>query len=247
MNNNTQLTIEEIDLLDYDSFDDLLSDKNREDLEFIGISLNHFIREFKDAAVLSGLEDDKTFMSINDFIAHLREEKEINEKEIKNMGNNIEEMEKENNESLTVVNENNITNISAGIINTSANKPEIITNITDKKLIFNLGKGVDKLLNDCEGEEITISKVLIKKYQKPLEHPIVSAETGEIISDTKTSMSVVIVDDKGVSYATGSKTFGYSLLNCIYDFGNEIEGLKIKIIKVLRNGCANKSLDFEIL
>ena len=60
-------------------------------------------------------------------------------------------------------------------------------------------------------------------------------------------MSVVIVDEKGTSYATGSKTFGYSLLNAIYEFDGDIKGLKIRIIKTLRAGNKNKSLDFELV
>lgn len=151
-------------------------------------------------------------------------------------------MENENNELL--VKENNSINT---FTNTGITEPDVITNITDKKLMYNLGKRVDKLLNDCVGEEIEIDKILIKKYQKKLEEPIVNIETGEIISDTKTSLSVVIVDKSGTSYATGSKRFGYSLINAINTFQEEMCGMKIRIIKTEVSGCQNKCLDFEIL
>ena len=172
-------------------------------------------------------------MSIDDFIAHLEEMKSQNE--------STETTE------LTVKEENQISDFSGAGFTGNIARPDILTNIKDKKQIFNLGKHVDKKLNDCVGQEITIDKILIKKYVKPLDTPIVDQKTGEIIADTKTSMSVVIVDKDGVSYATGSKTFGYSLISAIYDFGNDMEGLKIRIIKTLRSGAQNQSLDFELV
>ena len=220
------LTIDEIDVLDIEDFEENQVKK----IEELGITVEKFIEEFNDQATLSGLEDDEEFMSIDDFIAHLEEMK----------------LQNESNE-LTVKEENQISDFSGAGFTGNIARPDILTNIKDKKLIFNLGKHVDKKLNDCVGQEITIDKILIKKYVKPLDTPIVDQKTGEIIADTKTSMSVVIVDKDGVSYATGSKTFGYSLISAIYDFGNDMEGLKIRIIKTLRNGAQNQSLDFELV
>ena len=223
------LTIDEIDVLDIEDFEENQVKK----IEELGITVEKFIEEFNDQATLSGLEDDEEFMSIDDFIAHLEEMKSQNE--------STETTE------LTVKEENQISDFSGAGFTGNITRPDILTNIKDKKQIFNLGKHVDKKLNDCVGQEITIDKILIKKYVKPLDTPIVDQKTGEIIADTKTSMSVVIVDKDGVSYATGSKTFGYALINVIYDFGNEIEGLKIRIIKTLRSGAQNQSLDFELV
>lgn len=223
------LTIDEIDVLDIEDFEENQVKK----IEELGITVEKFIEEFNDQATLSGLEDDEEFMSIDDFIAHLEEMKSQNEPS--------------ETTELTVKQENQISDFSGVRFTGNIARPDILTNIKDKKQIFNLGRHVDKKLNDCVGQEITIDKILIKKYVKPLNTPIVDQKTGEIISDTKTSMSVVIVDKDGVSYATGSKTFGYALINAIYDFGNEIEGLKIRIIKTLRSGAQNQSLDFELV
>lgn len=223
------LTIDEIDVLGIEDFEENQVKK----IEELGITVEKFIEEFNDQATLSGLEDDEEFMSIDDFIAHLEEMKSQNEP--------TETTE------LTVKEENQISDFSGAGFTGNIARPDILTNIKDKKQIFNLGKHVDKKLNDCVGQEITIDKILIKKYVKPLDTPLVDPQTGEIIADTKTSMSVVIVDKDGVSYATGSKTFGYSLISAIYDFGNEMEGLKIRIIKTLRSGAQNQSLDFELV
>ena len=223
------LTIDEIDVLDIEDFEENQVKK----IEELGITVEKFIEEFNDQATLSGLEDDEEFMSIDDFIAHLEEMKSQNEPS--------------ETTELTVKQENQISDFSGARFTGNIARPDILTNIKDKKQIFNLGKHVDKKLNDCVGQEITIDKILIKKYVKPLDTPIVDQKTGEIIADTKTSMSVVIVDKDGVSYATGSKTFGYALINAIYDFGNEMEGLKIRIIKTLRSGAQNQSLDFELV
>lgn len=238
------LTIGEIEEMDIVDLDEIMTFEERERINALGITVEQFLSEFKDNATLSGEEDNKEFMTISDFIAHLEEiEKQMNEEigNIETIGNTSNELtvsESQNNQLSEIIGGDN-----------GFNKPDIVTNINDKKLIFNLGKKVDKLLNDCEGHEITIDKVLIKKYQKIIDEPQVDEQTGQIISDTttKTSMSVVIVDKEGISYATGSLIFGYSLLNAIYDFGKEIEGLKIRIIKTLRSGNKNKSLDFEIV
>ena len=228
------LTIDEIDVLDIEDFEENQVKK----IEELGITVEKFIEEFNDQATLSGLEDYEEFMSIDDFIAHLEE--------MKKHELNSEYGQKVTNE-LIVKEENQISDFSGAGFTGNIARPDILTNIKDKKQIFNLGKHVDKKLNDCVGQEITIDKILIKKYVKPLDTPVVNPQTGEIITDTKTSMSVVIVDKDGVSYATGSKTFGYALISAIYDFGNDIEGLKIRIIKTLRSGAQNQSLDFELV
>ena len=234
------LTIGEIEEMDVLNLQEMLSVEETERIEKLGITYEQFLREFKDGAVLTGEEDDKEFMSISDFIAHLEEMESMQV---------IEEKQENTSTELTVCESQNNQIADFRGLDNNASKPEIITNITDRKQLFNLGKKVDKLLNECEGQEITVDKILIKKYQKTIDEPVVNENTGEIISDTttKTSMSVVIVDENGTSYATGSKTFGYSLLNAIYEFDGDIKGLKIRIIKTLRAGNKNKSLDFELV
>lgn len=234
------LTIGEVEEMDVTDLQEMLTIEETERIEKLGITVEQFLSEFKDSAVLTGEDDDKDFMTISDFIAHLEEMENVQV---------IEEKQTNTGAELTVCESQNNQLADFRGLNNNASKPEIITNITDRKQLFNLGKKVDKMLNDCEDQEITVDKVLIKKYHKEIDEPVVNENTGEIISDTttKTSMSIVIVDENGTSYATGSKTFGYSLLNAIYEFDGDIKGLKIRIIKTLRAGNKNKSLDFELV
>ena len=128
----------------------------------------------------------------------------------------------------------------------SSTQCRIYTNIEDKKKLFNLESKVDFLLNDCENEMIRVVGVLIKIYTKPLKEPIVDEETGEILKDTEHTMSTILVDDEGKSYATGSKMFGIQLMRFIQNYGIQEfnKGMEIKIVKnKTQNG--NKSLGFE--
>ena len=74
------------------------------------------------------------------------------------------------------------------------NIANIITNIKDKKKLFNLGNNVDCLLNDCVGEKIRVVEVLLKTYAKPMKEPLIDEETGEVIKDTEFTMSTVLVE-----------------------------------------------------
>lgn len=125
----------------------------------------------------------------------------------------------------------------------------IFTNIKDRKKIFNLNSNVDHLLNDCVGEMIRVSEVLIKRYLKPMEEPVVDDLTGEIVKDKEMTMSVVIVDDEGKSYATGSKVFGIQLMQYLQMFASKegFEPFDIKIIKKQVKGSSNKALSFELV
>lgn len=130
---------------------------------------------------------------------------------------------------------------------------EVITNITDRKKMFNLENKVDVLLNDCEDEIIRVKEILIKRYEKSLKEVVIDEETGEIIKDKEISMSTVLVDDTGKSYATGSKVFGIQLLrylqmsNQLDQTELETEGLTIKIIKKKYGDKGNKALSFELV
>lgn len=129
-------------------------------------------------------------------------------------------------------------------------KTEVYTNITDSKKIFNLENNVDYLINDCEGETIRVKDILIKRYEKPLKDPLVDSETGEIIKDTEFTMSCVIVDDEGKSYATGSKTFTIQLmkyLQMVSRMGQKVDTFDIKIIRKKVGEKGNKALSFELV
>ena len=96
----------------------------------------------------------------------------------------------------------------------SNTKMDMITNIEDKKELYNIDNSTpDALLNDCVGEKIRVKKVLIKRYEKPMEKPVFDETTGEIIKDTETSMAIMLIDDNGKTYATGSKSFGWHIFH----------------------------------
>lgn len=128
---------------------------------------------------------------------------------------------------------------------------QTITNIHDNKLLYNLSASVDYKLNDCVGEKIRVKGIVINFYDKELKEPKIIEETGEII-ETERSVSCILVDDNEKSYATGSKTFAWQLINFIdkgYTSEEEIteNGLEIEIIKKDISGSNNKALGFKLV
>ena len=137
-----------------------------------------------------------------------------------------------------------------GLVRNTDTKTEVFTNITDNKKLFNLENRVDYLLNDCEGEIIRVKDILIKRYEKPLEQPVINEETGEIIKDKEITMSCVLVDNEGKSYATGSKVFTIQLMKYLQNreiYGIEEETFDIKIIRKKVGEKGNKALSFEFV
>lgn len=158
-----------------------------------------------------------------------------------------------NNEKSTEIVENTQDNYSImgfeGLGRNTSTKTEVFTNITDSKKIFNLENKVDNLLNDCENELIRVKDILIKRFEKPLKEPVINEETGEVEKDKEITMSCVIVDDKGVSYATGSKTFIVQLMKYLQMAERRdktVECFDIKIIKK-KTSNGNKALSFELV
>lgn len=131
----------------------------------------------------------------------------------------------------------------------TSTESQIFSNITDRKKIFNLNSNVDNLLNDCVGEIIRVKEILIKRYLKPMKEPVIDEETGEVLKDKELTMSVVIVDDNNVSYATGSKVFGIQLMQYLQMFGSKegFEPFEIKIVKKQIKNSSNKALGFELV
>ena len=127
-------------------------------------------------------------------------------------------------------------------------KQEIFTNIEDKKLIFNLDTNVDYKINDCKGEVLRVKQVLIKRFVKDLDEPIVIESTGEI-RDKEIKIVTILIDDQNRSYVTGSKSFGLQFIRFIEMFGiEEIEkGLEIRIIEKQVSNSNNKALGFELI
>lgn len=161
-----------------------------------------------------------------------------------------EEMETKEEVKEMTVQENYSISDFGGIGRNSTTKTQVFTNITDRKKLFNLENKVDEMLNDCIDEMIRVKDVLIKTYEKPLKEPIVNEETGEILKDKEYSMSCVIVDDNGKSYATGSKMFTMQLMRFLQmeeQLGEKPETFDIKIIKKKVGENGNKALSFELV
>lgn len=118
----------------------------------------------------------------------------------------------------------------------------------DKKKIFNLENNCDFKLNDCKGQSIRVSDVLIKSIQKKLAEPIVNEETGEV-QEYEFKKICILIDDQGHSYVTASKLFTLQMARYLEMFGLESlkDGLDIKIIEKPIKGSNNKSLGFELL
>lgn len=158
-------------------------------------------------------------------------------------------MENEEVKDLAVQDENQVHGLS-GFRRSSNVDVGTFTNVEDPKEVFNLSNNVDFKLNDCVGEKIRVKKVLIRKFVKPLDEPIINEETGEIIKDTEMKISCVLVDDNGKSYATGSKTFTFKLVNYLVDCGGsrdlENGGVELEIVKV-NTPTGNKALGFKVL
>ena len=76
-----------------------------------------------------------------------------------------------------------------------------------------------------------------------------SNETGEIEKDKVMTMSTVLVDTEGKSYATGSKVFGIQIMQYLQMFANKngFEPFEIEIIKKSIKGSSNKALGFELV
>lgn len=161
-----------------------------------------------------------------------------------------EEMETKEEKTAMAVQENYSISDFGGIGRNSSTKTQVFTNITDRKKLFNLENKVDEMLNDCVDEMIRVKDVLIKTYEKPMKEPIIDEETGEILKDKEYSMSCVIVDDNGKSYATGSKMFTMQLMRFLQmeeQLGEKPETFDIKIIKKKVGENGNKALSFELV
>ena len=144
-----------------------------------------------------------------------------------NNNENLKNEEMETMEEKTAMADQENYSISdfGGIGRNSSTKTQVFTNITDRKKLFNLENKVDEM--------IRVKDVLIKTYEKPMKEPLVDEETGEILKDKEYSMSCVIVDDNGKSYATGSKMFTLQLMRYLQmeeQFGEKPETFDIKII-----------------
>ena len=129
----------------------------------------------------------------------------------------------------------------------SRSKTNVFTTITDNKTIFNLENTCDYKLNDCKGEIIRVTDVLIKVIETPKTE--VNEETGEVVDTTDYKKVCILIDDEGKSYVTGSKMFTNQMIRYINMFGIQDieEGLEIRIVERAVKNSANKALGFELV
>ena len=130
----------------------------------------------------------------------------------------------------------------------SRSNTDVFTTITDGKVLFNLDNHCDYKLNDCKGETIRVTDVLIKVISTPLDEPEVD-ENGVITKDKDIKKVCILIDDNGKSYVTGSKMFTNQMIRYIGYAGIQSiqEGLDIKIIEKEVKGTNNKALGFDLV
>lgn len=130
----------------------------------------------------------------------------------------------------------------------SRSNTDVFTTITDGKVLFNLDNHCDYKLNDCKGETIRVTDVLIKVISTPLEEPELD-DNGNVIKDKEIKKVCILIDDEGKSYVTGSKMFTNQMIRYIGYAGIQSieEGLLIKIIEKDVKGTNNKALGFDLV
>lgn len=160
---------------------------------------------------------------------------------MKNIEKEKENMEEVKETGLMIKDFNEMENVS------SRSKTNVFTTITDNKTIFNLENTCDYRLNDCKGEVIRVTDVLIKVIETPKTE--VNEESGEVVDTTDYKKVCILIDDEGKSYVTGSKMFTNQMIRYINMFGvNDIEeGLEIRIVERAVKNSANKALGFELV
>ena len=160
---------------------------------------------------------------------------------MKNIEKEKENMEEVKETGLMIKDFNEMENVS------SRSKTNVFTTITDNKTIFNLENTCDYRLNDCKGEVIRVTDVLIKVIETPKTE--VNEESGEVVDTTDYKKVCILIDDEGKSYVTGSKMFTNQMIRYINMFGiNDIEeGLEIRIVERAVKNSSNKALGFELV
>ena len=162
----------------------------------------------------------------------------------------MEKEEKKEQEMIISQDENYVISDFGSLGRKTNTKTQVITNIKDSKTLFNLENSVDALLNDCVGETIRVDKILIKRFEKMLENPIINEETGEIIKDKEITMSCAIQDVDGKTFATGSKIFIIQLMQYLElraKRGESDEPFDIEITKKKFGEKGNKALSFKLV
>lgn len=141
--------------------------------------------------------------------------------------------------------ENKETSLAVGNINelgSTGVAPKLYTNITEAKTLFNLDNNVDNRINDCVDKTISVSKYLIKVFERDLE------EENEEATKKEIKMVTILVDKEGKSYVTASKTFAFDFIKLV-KMGAFIsdEAIDLRIIKKNVKNSSNQALSFELV
>ena len=249
-----RFTIGEIEEMELDTFERLITTGEAERMHKLGFAeYETFLDMLKDGATLSGLKENDIYVSIDEYLTHLEEQqKDIEEyKEDRTE----EYQDTESIKEILLATQNTTNNIMSfeDLRQNSQTQIKTYTNITDRKRLFNLDNTKpDMLLNDCENQILKIKGVYVNIYEKTLKEPLINEKTGEItkeVGDIVKTISCILVDVNGKTYATGSKTFTYQLFNYIQKWGlvDFENGLDIKIVKKQLPNSSNRALGFELV
>ena len=249
-----KLTIGEIEEMTVQGLEKRMTTEEAERMHKLGFAeYETFLGMMKDDATLSGLEDDDLYVSIDEYLAHL-EEKQKEYEDTESMKHELNaEYGKETTQALVTQNTTNNIMSFEDLRQNSQTQIKTYTNITDRKRLFNLDNTKpDMMLNDCENQVLKIKGVYVNIYEKTLKEPLINEKTGEIIKevgDIVKTISCILVDTNGKTYATGSKTFTYQLFNYIQKWGlvDFENGLDIKIVKKQLPNSSNRALGFELV
>lgn len=254
-----KLTIGEIEEMTVQGLEKRMTTEEAERMHKLGFAeYETFLGMLKDDATLSGLEDDELYVSIDEYLLHLEEKSKYmdTERSIEDIENDMKlnaEYGKETTQALATQNTTNNIMSFEDLRQNSSTQIKTYTNITDRKRLFNLDNTKpDMMLNDCENQIIKVKGVYVNIYEKTLKEPLINEKTGEIIKeigDIVKTISCILVDVNGKTYATGSKTFTYQLFNYIQKWGlvDFENGLDIKIVKKQLPNSSNKALGFELV
>lgn len=251
-----KLTIGEIEEMTVQGLEKRMTSEESERMHKLGFAeYETFLGMMKDDATLSGLSEDDLYVSIDEYLSHLEEKyKDYEDTEsIKEKHELNAEYGKKATQAIATQNTTNNIMSFEDLRQNSQTQIKTYTNITDRKRLFNLDNAKpDVMLNDCENQIIKVKGVYVNIYEKTLKEPLVNEKTGEIIKeigDIVKTISCILVDVNGKTYATGSKTFTYQLFNYIQKWGlvDFENGLDIKIVKKPLPNSSNRALGFELV
>lgn len=164
------------------------------------------------------------------------------EKEIKNVKENEGNEEKQ---ELVVSGFGSLANSSK-----TRKRTYTTIDLADVKTLYNLdNKDCDFRINDCVGQSIRVTDVVIKEFERDLEEPILDKDSGEVVQDKERKLVTILIDEQNQTYVTASKVFTLQMKRFIETFGIQAikNGLEIKIVNKKIQNSNNKALGFELI